>query len=615
MFESDSQPLDHSTSGPHGVPETMGTSSPTPLGRRAFIAGTVGAAAVTAVSSSVEAAVPSGASYYESVDPVRLADTRRFGEFRNVAKNFQTLSDRSIRINIKNSPYVTVPDDAVAVVVSIAAIYNGSPGFVAAVPAGSSSFVSNINMEAGDGAVANLATVKIGNAGKIDINRHFPYDVVVDILGVYRATSSKVRAGRMQFLSATKRALSDTRMTSGSRRKVNVPVPKSAQAAVVNLTVAGCRTPGFITAGSKLPPGPPKVSNLNYNLGDTRAAGAIVKVDQSGSSPSIELYSHGDAQVFVDVTGYITGENDSSRDEGLFVPVEPFRVMDTRRAADFAQTGKKRLWPEWTRAFELPNGTNGFGNRSEMAGVAMNATLVTAMRLGYMTVLPARTQRQFVSNLNASRIGHVAANHVISRCSTRGVEMFAHSGGDVIADIAGWYTGRPQAPAFSSAPFDPPAPPAAFNWFLSVPKMGVQNFVAPNLFSGDPVVDSGNTWHWTNTGLLGNNGASIVVFGHRTSKGGPYRDQHLLVSGDRLFLDTPDQRRYEYRFVGERLTDADATNILNAARTNSAGSTFTLVACTGSSSVADDQPRGGIRFRLVSTFVLVGWTDLRPNVG
>jgi len=619
MFEHQSTPphpsSDDPSSGADGM-VAMESGSPMPLGRRAFIAGTAGAAAVTALSSSVEAAVPAGASYYESVDPVRLADTRRFGPFRNVAKNFQTLSDRSIRINIKNSPYIAVPNDAVAVVVSIAAIFNGSPGFVAAVPAGSSSFVSNINMEAGDGAVANLCTVKIGAGGKIDINRHHPYDVVVDILGVYRATSTKVRAGRMQFLSATRRALSDTRMTSGGRLTVKMPfVPRSAQAVVVNLTVANCRTDGFLTASAVRTSGVPTVSNLNHTVGDTRAAGAIVKLGSSGGTPSIELYSHGDAQVFVDVTGYITGESDSSRDEGLFVPVEPFRVMDTRRNADFARTGKKRLWPSWTREFALPNGTNGFGNRSQMAGVAMNATLVNAMQLGFMTVLPARTARQFVSNLNATRVNHIAANHVISRASTSGVEMFAHSGGDVIADIAGWYTGRPQSPAFSSPPFDPPAPAAPFNWFLNVPRMGVQNLVAPNLISGDPVVDTGNTWHWTNTGLLGNTGASIVVFGHRTSKSGPYRNQHLLVSGDRLFLDTPDQRRYEYRFVSERLTDASPTNILNAARSNAAGTTFTLVACTGSRTILDDQPRGGIRFRLVSTFVLVGWTDTRPNVG
>ena len=49
------------------------------------------------------------------------------------------------------------------------------------------------------------------------------------------------------------------------------------------------------------------------------------------------------------------------------------------------------------------------------------------------------------------------------------------------------------------------------------------------VFDGDAkrTVDSGNTWHWAGTGLVGQ-GADSVMFGHRTEHGGPYRYQHLL---------------------------------------------------------------------------------------
>ncbi len=595
------------------------------FGRRAFIAGAAGAAgavAASAVSSVAQAAgVPAGASYFEAVSPVRLADTRTYAPYTAVAKNFQRLSDRSIRIPITGSAEFTAPTGVVAVVVSIAAIYNGSRGWVAATPTGSSKVVSNINMSDGDNAVANLATVKIGAGGQIDIKSLHPCDVVVDIVGVYRSTSTKVRAGRLQFLPATRRALSDTRMQSNTWRTVQLPfLSQNAAAVVVNLTVARCRTRGFLTAAAVRTPTTPTVSNLNYNVGESRAVGAIVKLGLTGSTPSIELYSRGDVQVFVDVTGYITGEGHRTDSDGLFVPIEPNRVMDTRRAADFASSGKKRLWQGWTRPFQLPNNTAGFGPRTNMKGVAMNATLVTAMQRGFLTVLPARTVRQFVSNLNATRVGHVVANHVITEVSQNGVELFANCGGDVLADVAGWYVGAPRPPAYSSAPFDPPAPTAPFNWVLNVPRMNLVNWVIPNIYSGDPVVDGGDSWHWTNTGLIGAAGASIVVFGHRTSKGGPYRTQHYLVSGDRLYVTTPDSRRYEYRFVGEQLTDHTASQILNAARSNSAGTTFTLVSCTGrgvpgAPGVKNDLPSGGIAWRLVSTFVLVGWTDERPHSG
>lgn len=617
MFERLQHSEDRTTGGPVAALDQPDTALSIPFGRRAFIAGTAGAIAATALATNAFAAeVPAGASYYQALDPVRLADTRTYGTYAGVAKNFDRINDRAIRISIRNSPYSAVPDDAIAVVVSIAAIYRGPPGWVAAVPSGSGSYVSNINMENGDGAVANLVTVKIGGDGKIIVKSQEVGDVVVDILGVYRSTTTKQRAGRLQFLPATRRALSDTRMTQGTWRTVPLSfLSTTAAAVVVNITVAGCRVQGFLTAASVRTAAQPTVSNLNFVPGDERAAGAIVKLGRTGTTPSIELYCDGDAQIFVDVTGYITGEADAESEDGLFVPIEPNRVMDTRRATpDFARTGKKRLWPGWTRAFELPDSTGGFGRRNQMKGVALNATLVTSMEAGFVTVLPAQTARQFVSNLNPSRRGHTVANHVVTEVSTAGVEMYARCGGDMIADVAGWYVGAPKA-ITSGAPFDPPPPTAAFNWFLSVPKMGLQNYVVPNLYSGDPVVDSGNTWHWTNTGLIGADNASIIVFGHRTSKGGPYRYQHTLTSGDPLYVITPDGRRYDYRFVGERLTGSDASSILNAARTNSAGTTFTLVACTGSGSVFNDQPLGGIRYRIVSTFVMVGWTDLRPDGG
>ncbi len=620
MFSRVQHSDDHAVSGPGHVFDPGETALAAPFGRRAFIAASAGAIAATTLATTLAttadaAAVPAGASYYQAVTPVRLADTRTYGQFATRSKDFERVNGSLSRIKIIGSPYaLDVPSDAIAVVVSIAVIRNGTQGWVAALPTGSSKVVSNINFENGDGDVANIATVKIGVGGKIDVKSRYPCDVIVDIQGVYRATSEKKREGRLQFLPSTTRALKNERMTPGTWRTVLLPfVSTNAAAVVVNLTVAGCRTQGWLAAAAVRSASRPGVSNLNYAVGDERAVAAIVQLgQQTDGTPSIEIYSNGDAQVFVDVTAYFTGANAGvvTSEEGLFVPIDPNRVMDTRRTSpDFARTGKKRLWPGWTREFELPQGVDGFGARNQMKGLALNATLVTSMQGGFVRVWPARTDRAKVSNLNPTRVGHTVANHVITEVSDRGVEMYARCGGDVIADVAGWYVGPPKAATYSSAAFDPPAPTAPFNWTLSVPRMGLVNLVAPNLVSGDYVVDTGNSWHWTNTGLIGVDNQSIVVFGHRTSKNGPYRLQHNLLVNDRLYIDTRDNRRYEYKFVREQLTGDSPSSILNAARTNSAGTTFTLVACTGSSTIFDDQPRGGIRYRIVSTFVLVGWTD------
>ena len=131
-----------------------------------------------------------------------------------------------------------MPSDAIAVVVSIAVIFNGQPGWVQAVPAGNTSIVSNVNLEPGDGAVANMATVRLAANGKIDVRGSSSYDVVVDVLGVYRSTTTSVRAGRLVFLSKTKRALDQSRVERRWQSVLINFVPSSARAVVVNLTAA-----------------------------------------------------------------------------------------------------------------------------------------------------------------------------------------------------------------------------------------------------------------------------------------------------------------------------------------------------------------------------------------
>lgn len=632
-----SSPLDEDLAG--GAVRTADSISPTesgPFGRRAFIAGAAGAAVATALSTSAHAAVPAGASYYQAVGPVRLADTRN-----NAAaapyKDYQTFSGRGKNIRVDILGRDDVPDDAVSVVVTLTGVFNGTAGFIQAVPAGGTNTVSNINLSPGDGAVANLATVTIkrdvatSNAlyGKIDVKSPFGSDIIVDVVGVYRATSTEVVEGRLKFLPETRRIVENRRMTNNDRVTVslNGVIPNTAQAVVVNLTAASTLSAGFFRAFASGET-PPFVSNVNWVAGDTRAVGAIVAVGSSGGRPAIDVFCRGNANLFIDVTGYITGPDDADvdRTEGLFIPISPNRVLDTRRKADRARSGKGRLWPRWRREFQLPQNTAGFGARSQMSGIAMNTTLVSAMQLGWATALAARTPLQRVSNLNVSRVGHVVANHVISRASTAGVEIYAMCGGDVIADVAGWYTGSPQRAAFSSPLADPPAPAPGFNWLLTVPSLqkrfgGVlQNWVIPDLVTGDRVVDGGNSWHWTNTGLLNQAGASIVAFAHRTTHGGPLYNQHLLQPGAELILDTLDGRQYKYRFVRDELTNAAPANILAAARRQS-GSTFTLVACTGDgrTGALSRAPGGSIRWRIVSTFVLVdtpsgGFVDTTPTI-
>jgi hypothetical protein len=618
------------------ISELVALPSVVPLGRRAFIAGVAGTAAAATLTSTVDAAVPSGASYYKAIEPRRLADTRPGKP--NPTPRYQRLSANKIRVKVAGNG--GIDSNAVAAAISVAVIGIGTGGWVRATPAGQDSRVANVVLDTPDSVVTNLATVKLSDgsvpgvpAGYVDITGSSPYNVVIDISGVYLPTNTAVnggkrRDGRLQHLPKVLRLAAGTSVRNKGKLTIPIPtstgIPSKATAVVVNLTAANASGSGYMTAYPSGLANVPLAVNVNFAPGETRGAGATVKLGKSGGVNAFDVYVVGGARVYADISGYITGEDSADTDEGLFVPIVPVRLLDTRLPAHIALAGgKSRLWPGWTRPFTIPSNKHGFPNAVggvvPVSGVAMNVTSVSSMNAGYITVLPAQTIRRTVSNLNVSRAGQTVANHVISQVSTKGVECYSRSGADVVCDVAGWYVGSPRPIALSNPPVDPPPPQAPFNWFLTVPKMSLQNFVIPNAISGDPVVDSGNTWHWTNTGMIGDDRASIVVFGHRTSGDGPYRNQHLLESGDQLYIDTTDQRQYRYRFVGEQLTGDSSFAILNAARSNSAGTTFTLVACTGRGTpqnpgVLNDQPLGGIAWRIVSTFVLVEWKDTAPRL-
>jgi hypothetical protein len=592
-----------------------------PFGRRAFIAGVAGTTAAVSLASAADAAIPAGASYYVPVQPTRLADTRTYAPYTSVYKNFTRPAPNTIRIKIAGITGIPgiaqIPVDAVAAVVSVAVIGNGAGGYMRATPAGQDSFVANVVLDAADGVVTNLATVKLSADGYIDVKGSQPYDVVVDLSGVYLpAPATGSRAGRVEHLPAVQRLADGIAVSHGNTLRINVPAAlANADAAIVNLTAANAFAGGFLTAfpaGTSLP----ETANVNFNPGETRGAGSIVKLNTVNGARGFDVYLWGGAQVYADLSGYVTGPSATESTEGLFVPIVPVRLLDTRTNADVAKAGgKKRLWPGWTRPFRIPDNANGFpvkSGSSQVAAVAMNLTSVESMSGGFITVLPAQTQRAFVSNLNVSRVGQNVSNHVITKVSTQGVECYSRWGAHVVCDVAGWYVGTPVA-ATLPVPVDPAPPPAALPWALNVPKMGLSNVVEPDVAVPDNVVDRGQSWHWTNTGYVGDT-AAVVAFGHRTSAGGPYRYQHYLAAGDVLYVATIDQRLFTYRWQREELTNSAAVNILDASR-RIGGSTFTLVACTGpKSGTPNDQPLGHVTYRIVSTFLLESWVDTSPTI-
>ena len=543
-------------------PESIVPTSVSPLGRRAFIAGAAGAAVGAVALSSVGSAFEPGSSFFESVNPSRLADTRRRTGYTRLGPN---------TIRVKVAGIAGVPPDAAAAVLTVTAVNRTNGGnWISAYPSGTAwPGTSSLNCASFDQRVANPVTVKLGAGGFVDIRSKSPTEIIVDVAGAYRPAAGPVSAGRLIAVDPVRRVI-DTRTQgrkpgAGSVVQVNLngTVPSDAVAVVANLTAADPSRRGYLSAypiGSPVP----STSNLNVAAFQNRAVGIMTKLGSARGVRGFNVYVHSGAHVIVDVMGYISGPSAPESTDGLFVPITPIRMLDTR-------IDKRRLWPGWTRSFSLPPSIS-----SKASAVSANLTVTETRNRGYFTLYAAQTVRRVVSTLNATGPGQTIANHAITAASNKGVACYSLSGAHVVCDITGWYTGG-AGRATVSPPIDPPPPGGPLPWTLQVPRMGLTHLV----FDGDPdrIVDAGHSWHWAGTGLVGEGGKS-VAFGHRTSAGGPYRYQHLLRAGDELYVYTADNRRYTYVMTRELLTGPFTGQILQAAR-GLGGETFALVACTG----------------------------------
>ncbi len=563
-------------------------SDPSVFGRRSFLAGSAGAIVAAALfaapARSVEAAgVEPGSSYFVPVTPERFCDTRE-------GYGFQRLDGTTIRIPIGGVR--SVPAGAVAVALTLTGVNLSGGNWLSAYPAGTAwPGTSSSNSEYYSQAVANLVTVKLGAGGAIEVRSLAASHVVVDISGYYMPTSGPVAAGRLETFDPFR--IVDTRTTRKPRAGQTVPVnlagrvPADAIAVIANLTVVDTEGGGFVTAyplGQRLP----LASNLNHGAGEVRASAVMVKLGSASGMLGFNLYTMTRSHLVVDILGYITGPSSKASTAGLFIPIDPRRLLDTRRRG-------RRVWPGGTATFGLPTGM-----AQRARAVAMNLTVTSSIGAGYFTPYAAQTPRRVVSALNVSRPGQTIANHTFSKVSPAGVACYSQSGAHIIADVTGWYTGGP-GPVTVGPPVDPPPPGGPIPWLVQIPRLGVTHWV----FDGDAnrIVDSGHTWHWTGTGLVGQ-GSNIVLFGHRTDAGGPYRNQHLLRAGDELIVYTADQRRYRYRMVAEYITSRYANDILGATR-RIRGETVSLVACSKTNRLPTS-----LANRLVTTFALVGWDDL-----
>ncbi|MDH6117984.1 PKD domain-containing protein [Kitasatospora sp. GAS204B] len=365
------------------------------------------------VQQVVQAAAQPGG--FVALTPSRLVDTRL------------PFSSQSGKVGPGGSIVIApaLPVGATAVVLNVTATDATADTHIDVSPALGSG-TSSLNLSAG-ATVANLVTVPLSPNGYVYArNNAGSVDLVVDLFGYYTPGA----AGK--FTATTPARLLDTRpgapLASEATTAVQVAgvdgVPSDATAAVLNVTAIAPDADGYVSAFADGTANP-WTSNLNFTRGQTVPNQVIVPL---GADGKVEVFSHGaDTQIAVDLFGYYSPEG-----TGLFTPVTPSRLVDTREGADIPLGANS-----W-----LPVGARGVGAAPANATSAVvNVTAIGPDTPSYLAVRADGTGVPSTSNLNLTP-GVTVANHVITGLDANGnFAVFNHAGNTHVAvDLFGYFS-------------------------------------------------------------------------------------------------------------------------------------------------------------------------------
>ena len=253
--------------------------------------------------------VPAG-STVGTVLPARLHDTRPTATVDGTEVNTGRRAATSTT-EVQVAGRGGVPVDASAATVNVVAINPGAAGFFTMYPCGSARpEASTLNFAAGQ-TVANGATIKLGEGGKICVYTDQATDLLLDVTGYVPATSNLGTVVPARLFDSRPAATVDGQQANAGRRGARTTtevivggrgnVPATASGAMVNVVAVGAEAPGFLTlypCGSTRP----EASTLNFAAGQTVANGATIKLGEGGK---ICVYTDQATDLLVDVNGFI----------------------------------------------------------------------------------------------------------------------------------------------------------------------------------------------------------------------------------------------------------------------------------------------------------------------
>lgn len=347
-------------------------------------------------------------------------------------------NDKSVRVAGVNG----IPSSATAVVVNVTVSGATASSYLTAYPTGSARPTTAVLNFAANQTLPNLATIPIGDNGRISFSNNMgQVDVILDVAGYYDASSPGLRytalspsrlfdSGTGTWLDGTSGALKqDDKELQVTGRS---GIPSGASAVVLNVSVKPAGD-AFLTVYPGGGPTAPLAANLNLQ-GGVKASNLVTV--QLGTTGTVRFHlSAGSARVIVDVAGYY-----DTNGADLFFPLAPTRILDSRTSLGFGgpigagSTGSRNL---------VVLGAGGVPNDSNVHAVVMNLAVTQGTASSWMSAYPSGAAAPTGNgpwNIDFAA-GETRSSLAITRIGNAGKVTFFNWSGTVHAtsDVGGYF--------------------------------------------------------------------------------------------------------------------------------------------------------------------------------
>jgi hypothetical protein len=378
---------------------------------------------------------PGGA--FVPLTPARIEDTRLGAG--GLAGPFGPGATRQVQVTGRGG----VPEAGVsAVVVNVTVTQPTGAGYLTLYPSGGAQPVaSNLNFTAGR-TIPNLAVVKVGPDGRINVfNSAGDTHVILDVTGYY-ADRPRGGAGQLNLLDPAR--IADSRFNIGGAVRLgpgasldvtvagqlSVPV-SGAEAVVLNVAATETTATSYLTVH---PSGEPRplASNLNFVAGETVSNRVMTKL---GANGKVTIYNDaGSTDIVVDLNGWYSGSSENM--VGMYAPKDPVRIVDTRLGVG-AIPGPL---PTGGTIDVQVTGQGGLPAR-DIRTVILNVTVTGPSAPGYLTLYRSGGMQPATSDLNYAE-GETRANLAVVRVGGNDgrIRIFTSAQTHVVVDVAGYFS-------------------------------------------------------------------------------------------------------------------------------------------------------------------------------